>query len=108
MSGEFAGYALDESIDEENDRWLYRQGVMRDPEAYERGIIDHVGRYKHAPMFPRGTLKTCIHCAKSGLSWIRTDKGWRLGEGGVVHACPQWATKDSRAMDTPGRRNCGA
>lgn len=90
MSGEFAGYALDEAMDAENDRWLYRQGVMRDSEAYERGIIDHMGRYQHVPMFPRGTTKTCIHCATSGLSWMRTEKGWRLGSGGAVHTCPQY------------------
>ena len=91
MSGEFAGYALDESIDAEGDRWLYRQGVMSDADAYERGIVDQMGRYQHVPMFPRSTGKTCIHCATPGLSWVQTGKGWRLGKGGAVHTCPQYA-----------------
>lgn len=91
MSGEFAGYAIDESIDAENDRWLYRQGLMSEQEAFDIGIVDHMGRYQHVPMFPIGTRKTCIHCATSGLSWIRTSKGWRLGVNGVVHACPEYA-----------------
>jgi len=93
MSGEFAGYALDEAIDAENDRWLYRQGVMSDSQAYDLGIVDHMGRYQHVPLSPRSTRKTCIHCATSGLSWMLTDKGWRLGIGGVVHTCPQYAKK---------------
>lgn len=90
MSGEFAGYALDEAIDAENDRWLYRQGVMRDSDAYDLGIIDHMGRYQHVPMSPRVTAKTCIHCGATGLSWMRTEKGWRLGSCGAVHTCSQY------------------
>ena len=89
--GEFAGYALDEAMDAENDRWLYRLGVMSESDAYELGIVDHHGRYKHVPMFPRPTSKTCRHCGLSGLSWMQTDGGWRLGAGGATHACSQYA-----------------
>lgn len=85
MSGEFAGYALDEAIDAENDRWLYRQGVMSDAQAFELGIVDHLGRYQHVPMFPRS--KTCKHCGAFGLHWMQTDRGWRLGKAGAVHTC---------------------
>ncbi len=40
---EFAGYALDEVIEAENDRLAYRDGVMSDEEAFDLGIIDHFG-----------------------------------------------------------------
>jgi hypothetical protein len=95
MSGEFAGYALDEAIDAENDRWLYRQGVMSDAQAFELGIIDHMGRYNHVSMFPVGarakaSVKTCRHCVAGGLSWISTGKGWRLALDGALHICAQY------------------
>lgn len=91
--GEFAGYALDEAIDAENDRWLYRQGVMSDHDAYELGIVDHYGSYRHVPMFPRSTTKTCRHCGAAGLSWVAYGGGWRLGRGGLVHSCQQYSHK---------------
>lgn len=93
MSGEFAGYAIDEAIDAENDRWLYRQGAMSEAQAYELGIVDHMGRYDHVPMFGnvRSAGKTCRHCGASGLSWISTDRGWRLGTNGALHICAQYS-----------------
>jgi hypothetical protein len=51
MSGEFAGYALDETLDAEDDRFAYRSGSMSDAEAYELGVIDELGFYNHLPMF---------------------------------------------------------
>lgn len=87
--GEFAGYALDEAMDAENDRWLYRQGVMSEAVAYDLGIVDHLGRYEHVPMFPRSTSKTCKHCGASGLRWKNTEHGWRLHLGEAVHSCEQ-------------------
>lgn len=92
MSGEFAGYAIDESIDAENDRWLYRQGVMSESTAHDLGIVDHMGRYQHAPTF-RSSSKTCRHCGKGGLSWARMEKGWRLCSGGIAHVCDQYNKK---------------
>lgn len=85
MSGEFAGYAVDEAVDAENDRWLYRQGVMSDHVAYELGIIDHHGFYNH-----RSQSKTCRYCGKSGLSWKNTPDGWRLASGATVHVCVEY------------------
>lgn len=90
MSGEFASYALDEAIDAENDRWLYRQGVMSDMQAHDLGIIDHMGRYKHVPMFPSNKMKACRYCGKSGLSWKQTPKGWRLHSGEEPHECTEY------------------
>lgn len=88
--GEFAGYALDEAVDAENDRWLYRQGSMSEQRAYDLGIVDHMGRYEHVPMFKRATLKTCKHCGATGLVWGNTEHGWRLHHGGEVHICAEY------------------
>lgn len=89
--GEFAGYALNEAIDAENDRWLYRQGVMSDAQAFDLGVIDHMGRYKHVPMYAgvraAPAPKTCRHCGATGLQWKKTETGWRLHAGEVLHVC---------------------
>lgn len=92
--GEFAGYALDEAMDAENDRWLYRQGEMSEAEAYERGIVDHYGRYSHVPMLPRQTAKSCRHCGMGGLSWRQATGGWRLHCGAVMHVCNSYSQKE--------------
>jgi len=41
--GEFADYALDETMDAEFDRMEWRLGLMSDLEAFDRGIIDSQG-----------------------------------------------------------------
>ena len=92
--GEFAGYALDETMDAEDDRFLYRQGLMSDSDAYDLGIIDELGYYNHPPMFfsqHRAPLsKTCRYCGESGLQWKSTEKGWRLSHGNNVHVCDKY------------------
>ena len=87
--GEFADYAVDEAMEAENLRWLYRQGSMSDLEALDLGIIDHEGMYNHRPMLTSSTspLKTCRHCGKTGLIWKQTDRGWRLHGAGGIHSC---------------------
>lgn len=90
--GEFAGYAIDEAIDAENDRWLYRQGVMNDDDAFDLGVIDNYGQYNHVPMSPP-VGKACKYCGLPGLSWMQTEAGWRLGNGNVVHSCEGYKNK---------------
>ena len=88
--GEFAGYALDEAIDAENDRWLYRQGCMSEQEAFDLGIVDHLGRYEHVPMFPRhGTTLRCKKCGSTDVRWRQQGGKWVLFslQPGVVHTC---------------------
>jgi hypothetical protein len=103
--GEFAGYALDDAIDAENDRWLYRQGVMSDADAFDLGIIDHRGGYRHVPMYPAASSKTCRHCGVSGLVWRQTDGGWRLHAGAELHACDGYARRIvTRRAETAGLR----
>jgi hypothetical protein len=86
---EFASYAVGEAMDAENDRWLYRQGIMSDADAFDLGVIDHCGQYCHVPMFS-ALYKTCKHCGSHGLTWMQTKTGWRLGRGGAVHVCEQY------------------
>lgn len=88
--GEFAGYALDEAMDAENDRWLYRQGMMSDFHAHDLGVIDDRGAYAHVPMFPSSQGKTCKHCGLRGLAWREADDGWRLHKGEEMHVCAEY------------------
>ena len=90
--GDMADYALDETMDAEDDRFLYRIGGMSDADAYNLGIIDELGFYDHKPMFsstPKATSKTCKHCGKTGLQWKETVVGgWRLAaKNGKLHVC---------------------
>lgn len=91
--GEMADYALDETMDAEDDRFLYRIGMMGDGDAYDLGIIDELGFYDHKPMFStaRGPVsKTCKHCGKTGLRWKKTEHSWRLAAAtGELHVCEQ-------------------
>jgi hypothetical protein len=89
--GEFADYALDEAMEAENDRWLYRSGALTDKQAFELGIIDHLGRYAHRPMFAsQPAPKVCKHCGASGLVWRETPRGWRLYDSDGIHTCAQY------------------
>lgn len=42
--------------------------------------------------------KQCKYCGEDGLSWVETDRGWRLQKDGVVHEC--W----SKNLVPPPRR----
>ena len=82
--GDMADFALEAVIDAEYDRFEYRMGRMSDERAYDLGIIDHHGGYKHPPMFstPRAPAynKKCRYCGKLGLQWKNVESGWRLSE----------------------------
>lgn len=88
--GEFAGYALDETVDAENDRWLYCRGWMRDEVAFDLGIIDHMGRYEHVPMFSTRRKLRCRHCGSTDVRWRQQGGKWVLfsTQSGVEHRCP--------------------
>lgn len=90
--GEMADYTLDQIIDAEDYRLLYRTGGMSDAMAYDLGIIDELGYYSHPPMFlPRVTTKTCKHCGTKGLVWKNTGNGWRLATAnGELHTCDKY------------------
>lgn len=89
--GEMADYTLDQVMDAEDDRFLYRTGGMSDAMAYDLGIIDELGGYSHPPMFlPRVTTKACKHCGMKGLIWKDTGNGWRLAaQNCELHTCAQ-------------------
>ena len=89
--GDMADYALDETMDAEDYRFLYRIGGMSDAMAYDLGIIDELGGYSHPPMFrTRVTTKICKHCGMKGLIWKDTENGWRLAAAnGELHTCAQ-------------------
>ena len=69
-----------------------------DQQAYDLGIVDHMGRYKHVPMFGRRSAatylpsvpkqKTCRDCGKTGLRWGQVKGSvWRLFDGNAEHVC---------------------
>src|SRR3990172_3364969 len=91
---EFAGYALDETMDAEDDRFLYRTGGMSDAMAYDLGIIDELGRYDHPPMFAshsKQSRQSCKHCGASELKLGQVPSGgWRLYAGEDVHVCDKY------------------
>ena len=92
--GDFADMALSETMDMEDDRFAYRQGRMRDSQAYELGVIDHLGRYEHRPMFasPVTTPRTmtCRYCNAGGMRWLNTEGRWRLHDNAGIHSCVQY------------------
>lgn len=83
--GDFADMALSETMDMEDERFLYRMGGMSDLKAYDAGIIDERGGYIAARIYT--PFKTCRHCGASGLKWKSTDGGWRLHAGADLHNC---------------------
>lgn len=87
--GDMADYALEQVMDAEEDRFLWRIGRMSDFEAYELGIIDENGADLTHPMFRRrSSTKTCRHCGASGLVWKSVGSKWRLATpDGVIHSC---------------------
>lgn len=99
--GEMADLFLEDVMDSEESRFLYRSGEMDDETAYELGIINELGGYDHPPMFgPYATNRTkykiCKWCGENGLVWkdIAINNGpsvWRLATSdGVVHTCKQY------------------
>ena len=90
--GDMAEYALDQTLDAEDDRFQYRTGRMSEVEAYDLGIIDERGTYHHPPMFRSlPVAQTCRYCGAGGLHWKDTGAGYRLANAaGEVHACPQY------------------
>lgn len=82
--GEFADYALWETMDEEDARLEFRLGKMSYQRAYDLGIIDHLG-YEHRST--NSKHKICRRCKKGNLQWGNTDRGWRLFEGRNEHHC---------------------
>lgn len=89
--GEMADWILDQLMDDEDDRFLYRMGGMSHAEAYDSGIIDELGWYSHQPMvLGKPAMKTCKHCGKTGLHWKDTGSGWRLATADdELHTCAQ-------------------
>ncbi len=95
--GDMAYMALEETMEAETDRFLYRIGQMSYGEAYERGVIDESGCEPLPPWFQkrleearkyRAEGKTCRYCNRKGLLWKNTDNGWRLAEpSGAIHSC---------------------
>lgn len=91
--GEFADMALSETMDAEDLRLVYRMGGISDGDAYEYGLIDHLGYATAPPMFgksPMSITKTCRACGKPGLKWGTADHGWRLFDGTSVHTCANY------------------
>lgn len=102
--GEFAGYALDEVMDHEDDRLRYKLGQMSLDEAYDLGIIDEMG-YQNRPW--SGTVSlikairkptiTCKYCGLAGFRWKQTDQGqWRLHEVDKLHECSSYVAKNGK------------
>lgn len=92
--GEFAGYALGECLDAEEDRDAYRDGRMSSQDAYDLGIIDHEGFMPIRPMSLRRqqaiAAKTCRACGAGGLKWGDHGGKWRLFCGSQLHTCTQY------------------
>lgn len=86
--GEFADYALEETMNAEDDRLAYRLGDMSQFEAYELGIIDELG-YEAGPRM--SVPKRCRHCGATNLHWGQTTIGWRLfSADNTLHECKQY------------------
>ena len=93
--GEFAGYAVDECLQEEDFRLDYRLGFMTEGQAFDRGVIDSWGGLPNRRN-PFGSLAPttygCKYCKKRGLKWTKTDSGWRLAEmNGSIHSCMSYS-----------------
>lgn len=90
--GDGADMALSETLDAEDERFLFRSGGMSDLEAFDRGHIDELGRYNDPPMFPkRARTYACKYCGARGLRWVETQLGWRLAdESGARHVCAEY------------------
>lgn len=72
-----ADYALEEVMDEEDDRLDYRLGLMGDQEAYDKGIIDELG-YDY-----RGG-KIMAQLEKIGALWVNQDKNGNEYMSGTI------------------------
>jgi len=92
--GDMAAVALDQTMDAEDDRFLYRTGGMSDATAYELGIVDELGGYDHPSMFltVRSSIpRVCKYCNATNLHWVNFPGGWRLAmANGTVHSCDEY------------------
>ena len=93
--GEMADYALDQVMDAEDDRFLYRIGQMSDTEAYDLGIIDELGFYDHKPMFKNRTKQICCKfCNDTNVTWKQFSHGWKLVDpNNIIHTCTKYKGK---------------
>lgn len=95
MMGEMADYALEGVMDDEDARLNFRIGKMSHIEAYDRGIIDELGREPHEI---RISPKRCRYCGKRDLVWVFTNNhGWRLHDGPKAHECPEYVKANGTA-----------
>ena len=83
--GDMADAFLEDVELMEDLRLDYRMGKMSTGDAYEAGIIDERG---FQPSARTGSAKVCRCCGKGGLEWMRSGDRWVLGQGGVIHNCP--------------------
>lgn len=91
--GEYADYALDEIMTEEEFRLDYRLGYLDSLTAYEFGIIDELG-YEISPNIVAPTTKTCKWCGQKELYWKDTEHGWRLATiDGTIHTCKEYGKR---------------
>ena len=95
-----ADFALEETMDAEFDRFLYRTGGMSDNDAFEKGIIDERGAYNHRPFYSRAyghggsgdKYATCKYCKAPGLIWKQVNGTWRLASPeGEIHSCRNYS-----------------
>jgi hypothetical protein len=95
--GDFADMALQETMIMEGLRFDYRMGFMSDQQAFDEGIIDHLGREEYVPMFrPARKTLSCRHCGSTKVRWQATPAGWRLFDGSSMHACPKFAKAEGK------------
>ena len=97
---DMADFALSETMDAEDDRFSYRMGEMSDQNAYDLGIIDELGGYKHPSMFSGTSARQmrCKYCGAGKLSWLETDRGWRLATlAGDLHSCKEHTFEKSKS-----------
>jgi hypothetical protein len=80
--GDMADYAIENGLGDWEAITDYKIGQMTIEEAYERGIIDELGRDIDLLI-----TRTCRYCGKKGLRWQMTDNKWRLYKGEKPHVC---------------------
>ena len=91
IMGEMADFALEEVEDFENARLGYRMGDVDATEAFERGIIDDLGR---EAIPSTGAPVICKYCGNRDLKWVENAKQstWRMccKQTGKPHVCEEY------------------
>lgn len=101
--GDGADMALENAFDDIEQLEAMQLRRATKEELHEAGHCDDMGvMYPVAP-FPivafsgrmqnmlQITYKTCKACGMQGLSWIKTDAGWRLrDQSGTIHSCKEY------------------